>query len=180
MALFSTSWPAAGVVVLLLAVLPGCSSSSTRPTTESVSELRIVGDVSEPRSWTSASIRERFGDHLELVQHATDEESITLQAVPLATLIEAARPKFDRSRKNPALSFAILVQARDGYSVGFTFDEVVPREGVPADVFLAFSERGGPLPDKFGPARLVIDGAKGRSRRIHAVTQVKVVDLNRR
>ncbi|MEZ6194592.1 MAG: molybdopterin-dependent oxidoreductase [Planctomycetota bacterium] len=159
-------------LALLLSALGACAAPATRD-----GEIRVEGDVLRPRGWTAAEIEARFPDRVRIVDHESHDGKVRLRGLPLAELVKDAGPALDDSRKNHELGFAIAVCATDGYTSVFTYDEVVPFRDAEPSVFLAFAEESGPLPEKFGPARLVLVGHEGGSRRMRAVDLVRVVDL---
>jgi hypothetical protein len=97
--------------------------------------------------------------------------------VPLFALIEAARPRVDPQRKNHRVGFAVITQARDGYTVAFSLAELSPDIG-DRKVWVALDADGKPLPENDGPVRLLVpDEGKGHYHRwTLGVTSIVVVD----
>ncbi|MFG0318809.1 MAG: hypothetical protein ACF8XB_16165 [Planctomycetota bacterium JB042] len=166
------------LVAALLAAFAGCRSAPPDPAAEG--PVRVVGDVAHPTAWNPESIDARFGDRVRPVQHVTKRgDHHSLRAVAVADLLAASEPAIDGDRKNHELAFAVVARARDGYTVTYSYEEIVPYGQEPT-IFLAFAEEdGGPLPDRFAPARIVCTGPKNSSRTPHGIVEIEVVDLAR-
>ena len=153
----------------------GCASSEAGDAVPG--SIRVEGDVAHPRAWTGVEIAAEMPEALRVIEHQAKDRTYRLRALPLSRLIRAAEPRIDSSRKNHALAFAVAVSARDGYTVVFDYDEVVPFKDAKDRVFLAIAEEAGPLPGNLGPARLVVEGEGGDARKMHSVDRIRVLDL---
>ncbi len=145
------------VAAALVTALAGCRGAPPDPAAEG--PVRVVGDVAHPTAWNPESIGARFGDRVRSVRHVTKRGvHHPLRAVAVADLLAASEPAIDEDRKNHELAFAVVARARDGYTVTYSYEEIVPYEQEPT-IFLAFAEEdGGSLPDRFAPARIVCTG----------------------
>ncbi len=158
-----------------LLFLAACRSSPPDPRVDG--PIRVFGDVAAPTSWNHDEIEAEFADHVRLVEHVTKRlERHRLRAVPLVRLIEASRPVLDSSRKNPKLAVVVVLRARDGYAIAYTYDEIAPHAGEPT-VFLAFADEEGPLPEEFAPARVVVVDGTNPSRALRGIIEIEVVDV---
>ena len=157
-------------------ILCGCASMPLPP--DSPHEFVIAGDVREPDVWTAERIESTFADQIRVVEHRAKDRTFRLRALPLAALIQHAGPMLDAEAKHPELAVAVAIEARDGYTVAFTLEEIAPYKAEPT-ILLAFAEADGPFPDDIAPARLIIPGAQRSSRALHAIRAIRVDDLRR-
>ncbi len=96
-------------------------------------------------------------------------EGVSLSAV----LREAGAPQGPRLHGKPMAAF-IVITGKDGYRAVLSIAETDPsfRD---APIILADRLKGGPLPDKEGPLRLVIDADARPDRGVRDVVSVTVV-----
>src|SRR5262245_3457241 len=119
--------------------------------------FRIAGAVEHPRAWTAAEVAKAFPDRVQTVRFSMQGKEHAARCVPLWALVETAGLKLDPGRKMHHVAFAVFVRGRDGYSVCFSEGELDPNLGN-RPVWLAFEVDGQPLPEKEGPARLLVPG----------------------
>jgi DMSO/TMAO reductase YedYZ molybdopterin-dependent catalytic subunit len=114
---------------------------------------------------------------VQTVRYTMKDEEHTAKAVPLWTLVEAARPRFDPQQKNHRVACAIVLRARDGYTAAFSLTELAPDLGN-QKVWLALDVDGKPLPKDDGPVRLLVPGDGGGHYRrwISGIQSITVVD----
>lgn len=152
---------------------PALTGAMTAPS------LLVTGDVERELRLDAAAFERLFAGEIGPVEHRTKQGTVTLRGLPLLPVIEAARPRYGDEQKHPEQCFAVLLRARDGYAVAFANEELRPDRDGRHRIRLAFAEEDGPLPDRFAPARLVIDDQGGNSRRIAGLTEIVVIDLRR-
>ena len=78
--------------------------------------------------------------------------------------------------RGPALTQGVLVTARDGYRVAFSFGELDARLGA-SGAIVATRCDGEPLDSEAGPIRLVDPGEQRAARSVRQVATIALVDL---
>lgn len=141
-----------------------------------VARLSVGGDVEKRRTYTNGELAQTFSAAIKDVPFTLKGESGHARAIPLLTLLEAARPKADPKRKNGSLAFAVVAAAADGYTVTFSAGELSPEFGN-REVWLALDWNGQPLAGADAPARLIVSGDGKPARWVHGVRLLKVVNL---
>src|SRR5947208_2383799 len=79
--------------------------------------FRIAGAVQHPRAWTAAELAKAFPDRVRAVRFSAQGKEHQARCVPLWAVVEAAGLQLDPARKMHHVAFAVLVRARDGYTV---------------------------------------------------------------
>jgi DMSO/TMAO reductase YedYZ molybdopterin-dependent catalytic subunit len=163
-------------MALLIAILltpPACGRVDARPDVS----FRIGGAIQHPRTWTAAELAKAFPDRVQTVRFSMQGKEHAARCVPLWALVETAGLQLDPARKMHHVAFVVLVRARDGYTVCFSEGELDPNLGN-RPVWLAFEVDGQPLPEKEGPARLLVPGeGKGHMPRwVYGISSITVLD----
>src|SRR5262249_39854256 len=121
------------------------------------STFRVSGAVERPGEWTVSRLTADLAGSVQTVRFTMKGVEHTAKCVPLWALIEAVRPRVDPNRKNHRVGFAIILRARDGYTVAFSLAELAPDIG-DHKVWLAVEVDGKPLAENEAPVRLLIPG----------------------
>jgi hypothetical protein len=150
----------------------------TAPLQAAPGTIRASGDVAKPMEWSVSQLKTQFSKSLQTVTYALKGRKRTAQCLSLLELVRSLPLRLDPKAKNPSLSFIAIVQAKDGYAISFSLGELSPEFG-DRKVWLAFDEDGEPLPEKEGPARLVIPGDSKPTRWIYGVTSIVMKDGGR-
>ena len=170
------------IILILAASLlsAGCASHEAAASSSPAGDSFVIdGAVERPGAWDTARIEAELGDAVRIVEHEVKGGVIPLRALPLSALLEAAGIRYVEDHKNPGLAMAVVLSARDGYTVAFRHDEVIPHgEDEAPWVFLAFAEDDEPMPERYRPARLYLSKTySGDARRMHGIDHIRVVDL---
>lgn len=96
--------------------------------------------------------------------------------VSLAALAARAGLPTGEALRGPALTWAIVAQARDGYRLAFTLAEIDPRLG---NKLVVIADRcdGAPLAADDGPLRLAVPGEARAARSLRGLVRLRVVAL---
>jgi DMSO/TMAO reductase YedYZ molybdopterin-dependent catalytic subunit len=105
-------------------------------------------------------------------EHTGKEE--TYLGVPVAELLKRAGVAQGAALRGAALATYILAEGEDGYCVVFSLAEL--DNGIQdADVLVADTMDGGPIPDKLGPLRLIAPHEKRPARWVRMLRSITVV-----
>lgn len=139
--------------------------------------LAVVGTVGRSPRLTNAALAAQFAAEIKSVHYTVKGKPHVARCVPLLALIRAVtlRP-YAPKRKNPFLSFVVVVTGVDGYTVAFSWAELSPEYGN-TTVYIALDRDGVPLPADVAPAELIVIGDKKPSRFVHAIRKIVVRDL---
>jgi hypothetical protein len=140
--------------------------------------FRITGAVDHPQEWTAAQLVKQYGDQAETVRFTTRGEAHTARCVPLGLLVKPAQARLENEVKNHELGFAIFVRGRDGYTVCFSYAELMP-ELSHRHVWLALEVDGKPLAGKESPVRLLVPEDVKPARWTYGVSSITLVDGRR-
>ncbi|MGH3493801.1 MAG: hypothetical protein ACRDRL_33545 [Sciscionella sp.] len=156
--------------VLLCAVLAGCgsatatagTSTSAGALTSSTSAssipapgmLRINGAVRHQETIGSGQLA-ALGTRTIMVSYGTHKgvSHHTETGVPLSVLLDKVGLSTDPSRKNDALTFAVLAVGADGYRAVVSYGEVAPEFGN-RNILIALTQDG----KKLARPRLIVPG----------------------
>ncbi|MFF2043554.1 molybdopterin-dependent oxidoreductase [Kitasatospora sp. NPDC058170] len=136
-------------------------------------EVRVAGQVDKPYTLTLADLRK-----LPLVTvsvtytSAKGPQAHSFDGVPLHTVLTAAAPRFDRSKKNGALRGVVAATGGGDYRAVFGWAELDP-DFAKSQVLLAVSQDGTPFDDAAGPSLVVPQDTKG-GRYVSELNQVWV------
>lgn len=176
--------------MLALAVLccarPGAPTQTARPLTSPSAtqapandskphgaQLAIVGDVATPLSLSVADLGGFPHKSLTVMNEHTGKEE-TYQGVPLAELLRRAGVPQGSALRGAGLATYVLAEGEDGYTVVFSLAEL--DSGIEdADVLVADTTDGGPIPDKLGPLRLIAPHEKRPARWVRMLRSITVV-----
>jgi DMSO/TMAO reductase YedYZ molybdopterin-dependent catalytic subunit len=179
-----------GRVLLALVVLycarPGACAQTTSPppsptatqgaATDSKphgAQLAIGGDVSTPLSVSVADLGGFPRKTVTVTNEHTGKQE-TYQGVPLAELLKRAGVPQGSALRGAAMATYILAEGEDGYRVVFSLAEL--DSGIQdADVLVADTIDGGPIPDKLGPFRLIAPHEKRPARWVRMLRSITVV-----
>lgn len=139
--------------------------------------LAIRGDVLKPGDWRVDDIKRELANEVQTVKFTTGKDKVqkTGTGIPLLSLIKAAGLRTEKTPKHYDLSFAVIIEANDGYRVFFSFAELTP-EGGHAEAWLLWDVDGKPLTGKEAPLRLVVTSDRGPDRWIYGITSMTLVD----
>jgi DMSO/TMAO reductase YedYZ molybdopterin-dependent catalytic subunit len=177
--------PGAARVLLALAVLccvrPGASAQTASPPTQGAAtdskphgvQLSIGGDVATPLSVSVADLGGFPRKTVTVMNEHTGKQE-TYQGVPLAELLKRAGVPQGSALRGAAMATYVLAEGEDGYRVVFSLAEL--DSGIQdADVLVADTMDGGPIPDKLGPLRLIAPHEKRPARWVRMLRSVTVV-----
>lgn len=138
--------------------------------------VSIEGDVKQRQSFSAEALR-RFDPVAQSSYKVSREidgrkQDTVLRGVRLAALLERAglaeRDRLDWRKT------VVVVSARDGYRVAFSWPELFNTEGG-AQVLVAYERDGAPLADEEGPLALVAPSdIRSGPRRVKWLQQVEV------
>lgn len=102
-------------------------------------------------------------------------KTVTFSGVPLTSVLERVGAPTGKALRGKALCDVVIVSGSDGYAVTLALAETDPmfRNG---QVILADKADGAPLPETFGPLRLVVEGDLRGARFVRMVTGVIVLE----
>ena len=144
---------------------------STPPAT-----LQIAGMVMKPARWTAAQMATQFAADIHPLEYTLKGVHHTAkQAIPLRKLIEAAALRVNPHVKHGDLQFVIAVEGHDGYTVDFSYAELVAEIGN-RPVWVALDEDGKPLTGEAAPAELIVPDDVKPARWVHSLARIVVID----
>jgi hypothetical protein len=103
--------------------------------------------------------------------------NITFEGVELFEILKRAGAPLGESLRGPALLFAVVITASDGYHAVFVLSELDPAM-TDKKVILADTADGQALPPETGPLRLVVPDDKRHARWVRQVTRIDLVRVN--
>ncbi|HXO44630.1 MAG TPA: molybdopterin-dependent oxidoreductase [Candidatus Cybelea sp.] len=173
-------------VLLALAVLcymrPSTPAQTTSPpatqgaATDSKphgAQLAIGGDVATPLSVSVADLGGFPRKAVTVMNEHTGKQE-TYQGVLLAELLKRAGVPQGSALRGAAMATYVLAEGEDGYRVVFSLAEL--DSGIEdADVLVADTMDGGPIPDKLGPLRLIAPHEKRPARWVRMLRSITVV-----
>jgi len=154
-----------GLIALVASLAFVACAHSHRDVLHERGRIQVHGDLAHPMVLDAKAIEQRFGGKVRIVDHR-------LRAVPIRSVVDACLPAFGTKHKNPELAFVVLLRCSDGYAVAYTYEEIAPYEQEP-DLYLAFAEEDGPLPEALAPARVVRIGGQDDSRTLRGVVEIE-------
>lgn len=161
-------------VLTLGALLVGLSLLPSRMAAAEDS-FRVTGAVDHPQEWTAAQLLKQYREQAETVHFTTRGMDHTARCVPLSLLVKPAQARIESEVKNHELGFAVFVHGRDGYTICFSYAELMP-ELSHRHVWLALEVDGKPLAGKESPVRLLVPEDAKPARWTYGVTSITVVD----
>ncbi|PZA06467.1 MULTISPECIES: molybdopterin-dependent oxidoreductase [unclassified Meiothermus] len=157
------------VVILVLSALALAQSG----------EIELAGLLERPAKLTLADLQALPTETVTVIfLSGQGQEQHSYRGVRLAEVIQRAGLKLE-ARKNDKLRKFVLVTAKDGYAVIFSWGELDPEFGA-QPVLLAWEEDGKPLEGERGPFRLVVPGDKRGGRYVSGVIRLEVRDAQAR
>jgi hypothetical protein len=136
----------------------------------SAQDLKLTGAAGQVVSLAPAEIAAL--PHVTL-KVQVEGKAVMFSGVPLSGLLVRVDAPYGPALHGTALADAVIVTARDGYTVVLALAETDPafrRE----QVILADSADGAPLPDTTGPYRLVVEGDLRAARSARMVVSIEV------
>jgi len=152
-----------------------CGAALAAPKTTAALTFRVVGAVDKPGQWSGARLRLEFAGQLQTISFVSKGEKNTALVVPLLAVLRAAKPKGDPQSKHPEVHLLAIARGRDGYTVPFSFAELLPDFGHER-VYLALETNGKPLSEKEAPVRLLVPDDERGARSLYGLASVSVVD----
>ena len=117
-------------------------------------------------------------DRMDVRQEDMQANVTIFHGTPLLAVLEAGGLSTQGMANERKMAPAIVVAtARDGYAVVFSVGELLMHRADPR-VFLAAETAQGPLPEREGPVRLVVQGDRSRSAYALARIEVRYVSQN--
>ncbi|MGC4047702.1 MAG: hypothetical protein QM758_28245 [Armatimonas sp.] len=135
----------------------------------------LEGAIERPGPWGRERLLRELASEIRSVDYVVKGERRNASAVPLLSLIQAARPKLNPRAKNHLLAFSVFVRANDGYTMSFSLGEMSPTEGKRA-VWVAFERSGKPILGDDGPVEILVPDDSRPARFVHGVSRIIVVD----
>ncbi|MFJ3788799.1 molybdopterin-dependent oxidoreductase [Kitasatospora sp. NPDC090091] len=138
------------------AAAPTASATPLKP-----GEVRITGQVDKPYTVTVADVRKlpQVSVPVEFTS-AKGPQAHTYEGALLNTVLTAAAPRFDQSKKNPFLRGVVVATGGGDYRAVLAWAELDPGFAK-SQVLLAVSEDGKPFDDAAGPRLVVPQDTKG-------------------
>ncbi|MFD0351024.1 molybdopterin-dependent oxidoreductase [Kitasatospora aburaviensis] len=123
--------------------------------------MRITGQVDKPYTVTAADVRKlpQVSVSVEFTS-AKGPQAHTYEGALLSTVVTAAAPRFDQSKKNPFLRGVVVATGGGDYRAVLAWAELDPGFAK-SQVLLAVSEDGKPFDDAAGPRLVVPQDTKG-------------------
>jgi DMSO/TMAO reductase YedYZ molybdopterin-dependent catalytic subunit len=139
-------------------------------------QLTIGGDVPTPLALSVTDLGGFPRKTVTVMNEHTGKQE-TYQGVPLAELLKRAGVPQGSALRGPALATYVLAEGEDGYTVAFSLAEL--DSGIlDADVLVADTVDGRPIPDKLGPLRLVAPHEKRPARWVRMLRSITVVNAH--
>ena len=168
---FEASSPSSRMIRRLLALGLGLAALAAAPAW--AEDLKLTGAQGQAAVLTPADIAAL--PHVTLNVQIGGQAHI-YQGVSLVEILRGVGAPYGVLMHGKAVSEAVIVTGRDGYTVVLSLAETDP--GMRKEtVILADSLDGKPLPDNLGPYRLVVDGDAHPSRSARMVTGIEVRSL---
>jgi len=164
-----TALVAAVVTISLLA-----SAQDHAPMKASIgpSEVKIGGAVSTPFSVNLNDLKKMPRKTLK-VENSHSQKTEVYEGVPIAALLQKAGVAQGEALRGPGMSSYVLVEAADNYRVLFSLAEL-DSSFQDADVILADTMDGAPLPSGEGPFKVVAPHEKRPGRWVKMVSSITV------
>ncbi|MFJ8436771.1 molybdopterin-dependent oxidoreductase [Kitasatospora sp. NPDC094019] len=142
--------------------VPGTSTTASAPAVPlKPGEVRVGGEVDKPYTLTLADLRGMPQTSVTVTYtSAKGQQTHSFDGVPLHTVLTAAAPRFDASRKNGALRGVVAATGGGDYRAVFGWAELDPGFAK-SQVLVAVSQDGVPLDDNAGPSLVVPQDTKG-------------------
>jgi DMSO/TMAO reductase YedYZ molybdopterin-dependent catalytic subunit len=155
---------------------PIATQAAATDSTAHGAQLTIGGDVATPLTLSVTDLRGFRRTTVTVVNEHTGKPE-TYQGVPVAELLKRAGVPQGSALRGPALATYVLAEGQDGYTVAFSLAEL--DSGIEdADVLVADTVDGGPIPDKLGPLRLVAPHEKRPARWVRMLRSITVVNVH--
>jgi len=161
---------AAIVAALLVDLL---SSTAHAQITAAPSTFAVTGAVESKLTLTVPAIKQQFATQLKTISYTLKGVAHTAEVVPLAAIVEAAHPKIDPHVKHAMLQDVVTVTGKDGYTVVFSWGELLPEIGN-EPVWVALDQDGKPLPAEEGPVELIVPNDVKPARWVHSVASIEI------
>ena len=163
------------VTVFALAVFLAGSGLALRAIAAPPATFRVAGAVEAPGEWSVERIEKELPTEIRVLPYKLKGEDHTARCIPLMTLLRAAKPRVEPTRKNALLAFTVTAKARDGYAVSFSLGELLP-EGGNREVWLALDADGKDLSEEAAPVRLLVPGDTKPARWLFGIASLTLVN----
>jgi len=164
-----------------IAFAPGLTSlrhvaAQAPPAVAPPASLAIAGAVGKPAKWTAAQMATQFAADIRPLDYTLKGAKLSAkQTFPLLKLIDAALPKVNPHVKHGDLQFIVAVEGSDGYTVDFSYAELLPEIGN-RPVLVALDQDGKALTGEGGPAELIVPSDVKPARWVHGIARIVVID----
>jgi DMSO/TMAO reductase YedYZ molybdopterin-dependent catalytic subunit len=139
--------------------------------------LMVGGEVEKPLSLSLTDLG-AFPRTILQVMNQHEKKNETYQGVPLAEILKRAGVPEGEQLRGAAMATYVRVDGADGYSVIFSLAELDSGIGG-ADVLVADTLDGQPIPENLGPLRLVAPHDKRPARWVRMLRSITVVKVSR-
>jgi DMSO/TMAO reductase YedYZ molybdopterin-dependent catalytic subunit len=172
-------------IVILSGVCADASAQATKPPAAApathsnldTARLAVTGDVEKPLSLSLTDLGGFPRTILKVSNEHSGKEQI-YQGVLLAEILKRAGVPQGPQLRGPALTTYVRAEAEDGYSVIFSLPEL-DSDFADAGALVADTLDGEPLPDKFGPFRLILPHDQHDSRWVFKLRSITVVKASK-
>jgi len=180
----SFSRSATSLLAMMMIVLVSTRAAWPAEGGAPVQAVRVSGVIAKPGDWSAQRIQADLADQVKPVEYTARGEKHQTRAVALLALLKAAGaptevkmdPSADPKTKLYLLRLAVVVRARDGYTVTFALAELLSDVGN-REAWLALEGDGGkPLSENESPLRLIVPGDATPARWVRGVESITVVD----
>jgi DMSO/TMAO reductase YedYZ molybdopterin-dependent catalytic subunit len=165
-------------------VCPGVCAQATKPTAApppganlDAARLAVTGDLEKPQSLSLTDLGGFPRTIVKVVNEHSGKEQI-YQGVLLAEILKRAGVPQGQQLRGAALSSYVRAEAADGYSVVFSLAEL-DSDFADAGALVADTLDGEPIPEKFGPFRLILPHDQHDSRWVFKLRSITVVKTSK-
>ncbi len=146
------------------------------PTQTAVASLTITGDIPAPLVLKAEDLAKMTRESVSILEH--DGTKGEYEGVPLREILKRAGAPVEKGLRRKALASYVVAKGSDGYEVVFALAEVAP-EFANESMVVADKRGGKPLPEHFGPLRLICPNDKAAARSVRMIESLEVVQLKK-
>ena len=146
------------------------------PTQTAVEGLSITGDIPAPLVLRAEDLAKMTRESVSILEH--DGSKGEYEGVPLREILKRAGAPVEKELRGKALTSYVVAKGSDGYEVVIALAEVAP-EFANESMVVADKRGGKPLPEHFGPLRLICPNDKAAARSVRMIESLEVVRLKK-